>query len=67
VGLSGGVREIDSDFAVRDLLAVVLNESFLRGRGEIPCKPVSDEPDSLFANHTRIPSVPGTHIKQLDI
>jgi hypothetical protein len=65
VGLSGGVREIDSDLAVRDLRAVALNESFLRGRGEIPCKPVSDEADSLLENHTRIPSVPGTYIDKL--
>lgn len=65
MGLSGGVRETDSDLAVRDLRAVVLNESFLTGRGEIPCRPVSDEAVSLLANHTRIPSVPETHIKQL--
>lgn len=65
MGLSGGVRETDSDLAVRDLRAVVLNESFLRGRGEIPCKPASDEADSVLANHTRNPSVPGTHINKL--
>ncbi|KAJ8873879.1 hypothetical protein PR048_024715 [Dryococelus australis] len=49
VGLSGGVIEIESGLADKDLRAVVLKDSFFSGRGDIPCKPPSVIPVSLPA------------------